>query len=375
MERIKILHTADLHFDTAFKDLPPSIAEVKNEELKETFLKIINLAKSEQVDAILIAGDLFDNLRISKSTIEFLNNSFKSIESISIFIAAGNHDPKNPKGFYELYNWSKNVKIFNNEIEKVSILGKNINIYGASFNNNYIKESMLKDFKCNDDSINIMVLHGEIANNEEGNEYNPITLKNIEDSNLDYLALGHRHLCAGINKVGNTHYAYSGCPEGRGFDEIGDKGVIIGEICKGHVDLKFVPLCKRKYEIKDINISLVESYAEIKAKILESISEKDRKRNYYKIKLQGEINEDFIIDKDILIQYIEQDFYFVKIEDNTTLKIDLENISKEYSLKGLYTKEILEIMDNKLVDEEIAKMALRYGLKSLSGQEVELNEN
>lgn len=375
MKKIKILHTADLHFDTAYKDLPPSIAEIKNEELKETFLNIINLAKSENVDAILIAGDLFDNLRIYKSTIEFLNNSFKSIEPIKVFISAGNHDPKNPEGFYELYDWNSNVKIFDNKIEKVSINDKEINIYGASFNNSYINESMLKNFSCDYDAINIMVLHGEIANNEEGNEYNPITLKNIENSNLDYLALGHRHLYTGINKQGNTYYAYSGCPEGRGFDEIGDKGVIIGEIYKGYVDLKFVPICKRKYEIKDINISLVESYAEIRERILDSIPKKDREQNYYKIRLQGEIREDFIIDKDILIKYINQDFYFVKVEDNTTLKINLENVSKEYSLKGLYAKEMLEIIENKLVDEEIANMALRYGLKVLSGQEVELNEN
>ena len=374
MEKIKILHTADLHFDTAFRDLPPKIAEIKKEELKETFLNIINLAKKEMVDVIFICGDLFDNLRISKNTIEFINNAFKSIEHIKVFISAGNHDPKNEKGFYELFNWNSNVKIFRNEIEKVYLEKYNTNIYGFSFKENYIRESVLKGFKCHEDKINIMVMHGEISKNNQGNEYNPITLSDIRDSNLDYLALGHRHAYSGINKEGITCYAYSGCPEGRGFDEVGDKGVIIGEIYKGHVDLKFTPICKRKYEVLDIDISSVESYVEIRERVISEIPKAYRENNYYKVRLVGEIKEDFIINKELLLDYLRNDFYFLKLEDKTTLKINLEDISKEYSLKGLYTKEILSLLENNEEDEEILKMALKFGLKSLSGEEVQLSE-
>ena len=61
MKKIKILHCADIHFDTPFKELGKKLSEVSKEELLEVFKKIINIVIDEQVDILLIAGDVFDN--------------------------------------------------------------------------------------------------------------------------------------------------------------------------------------------------------------------------------------------------------------------------------------------------------------------------
>ncbi len=104
--------------------------------------------------------------------------------------------------FYNMVNLGENVHIFKDEIERVEIPELNTVVYGASFKEKYIRESKLKDFTPKEedkDLVKIMVLHGDLGNNETG-EYNPLLFKEIEESKMDYIALGHIHKFSGIKK-------------------------------------------------------------------------------------------------------------------------------------------------------------------------------
>ena len=83
-----------------------------------------------------------------------------------------------------------------------------------------------------DGRIHLMALHGDV---EGKGRYGPIALEDIAASGLTYLALGHIHACSGLQKAGDTYWAYPGCPEGRGFDELGDKGVLVVTVDDGRV--------------------------------------------------------------------------------------------------------------------------------------------
>ena len=58
-----------------------------------------------------------------------------------------------------------------------------------------------------------------------------------------------------MRQAGQTAWAYCGCPEGRGFDETGDKGVLVGEVSPGEAKLEFVPLCKRRYREITVDVT------------------------------------------------------------------------------------------------------------------------
>lgn len=377
MKKIKIVHAADLHFDTPFKDVGEMQSKINKEELKEVFINIINFCKKESVDILLLAGDIFDNFTISKETIYFMENTFKNIMNTRVFISPGNHDPFVSGSFYKMINWPDNVHIFKGSIEKVYINELEVNIWGSGFSDRYVKSSMLKNFNINDENkINIMVMHGEISSSKDGNEYNPITVDEISKSGLDYIALGHRHSFSGINKELNTFYAYSGCPQGRGFDELGDKGIIYGFISKGFVDLDFVKTSKRNYEEVNVDISNTFGYEEVVSNVLESINEKDRKNNFYKVILIGEISEEFTIDEEILSQRLCNEFYFVKVIDKTTILLDLDEISKGYSVKSIFVKKMLEELESleNEEDREIMSTALKLGISSLTEGEVKIDD-
>ena len=223
MKKIKILQAGDLHFDTPFKDLSKSISEISKEELLEVFSKIIDISIENNVDILLLTGDIFDNLTVNKKTLIFIKNQVERISNIRVFISPGNHDPYNEKSFYKMINWPKNVYVFKEGIESVLLEDLNTVVWGAAFNEYHVRKSMLKNINVNKEYINIMTIHGDISNSDEGNEYNPMTLKDIGDSGLDYIAIGHRHNFSGILRENNTYYGYAGSPQGRGFDELDDK--------------------------------------------------------------------------------------------------------------------------------------------------------
>ena len=376
MKKVKIVHTADLHFDTPFNEVDDKQRAINKEELREVFKNIINFCKEKQVDILLLAGDIFDNLTLNRETIYFLENVFNNIKETRVFISPGNHDPYNNNSFYKLIKWPENVYIFKDKLEKVYIKELETNVWGAAFNEKYVRESLIRGFSQNNKEINIMVIHGEISSSSEGNEYNPITLKDIKESGMDYIALGHRHNFSGILKEGNTFYSYSGCPQGRGFDETGDKGIIYGYVSKGAVELSFIKTCKRNYEEVYVDISNLFGYEEVIKKILDVIKEEDRKNNLYKIILKGEVSEKFHIEEKVLKSKLVRDFYFCKVVDKTSIALDIKELSKGYSVKSIFVKNLLKKLQEAKTDEEkdIIKMALKIGVSSLSEAEVNIDD-
>lgn len=375
MNKIKVLHCADLHFDTPFKELSKEVSDVSKNELLEVFKNIIDLSINENVEVLLIAGDVFDNLTVNKNTLFFISDQIKRIKDIKVFISPGNHDPYNEKSFYSMINWPENVYIFKGDMEFKEVKELNLIVWGAGFRNNYENETLLRKVNVDNDKINIMLLHGEITSANSKNKYNPIYISDIYESNIDYIALGHRHKFSGILKAGITTYAYSGCPQGRGFDEEGEKGVIVGEVYKGGANLKFFPMYKRKYITREIDITDTNNYDEVVFKVLSELNNEEIHKNFYKIILKGEIKEHFNLNEKLLIEKLKDKFYYIKIINNTSIEVNLEELSRDYSVKGKFIAKIFEKLKCASDDEkEILELALKIGIQCLSEDEVNLND-
>ncbi|MDU4882771.1 DNA repair exonuclease [uncultured Clostridium sp.] len=375
MNKVKVLHCADLHFDTPFKELSKEVSDTSKNELLEVFKNIIDLAIDENIEVLLIAGDVFDNLTVNKNTLFFISDQIRRIKNIKVFISPGNHDPYNEKSFYSMINWPENVYIFKGDMEFKEVKELNLIVWGAGFRNNYENKTLLRRINIDNDKINIMLLHGEITSSNSKNEYNPIYINDIYNSNIDYIALGHRHKFSGILKEGMTTYAYSGCPQGRGFDEEGEKGVIIGEVYKGGTNLEFFPVYKRKYVTKEIDITDTNNYDEVVFKVLSDLSDEEIHKNFYKIILKGELKEHFKLKENLLIDKLKNKFYYFKIINDTSIEVNLEELSKDYSIKGKFIAKIIEkLKEASDDDKEILKLALKIGIQCLSEDEVNLND-
>ena len=65
---LKLIHAADLHLDSPFAGLSPERAAQRRQEQRQLVRNLADLAAQEQVDLVLLSGDLFDSGRIYRDT-------------------------------------------------------------------------------------------------------------------------------------------------------------------------------------------------------------------------------------------------------------------------------------------------------------------
>lgn len=372
MNSVKILHTADLHIGAAESFLGAR-AQSRQAETLITFEKIVNLAKENNVDILLIAGDLFNSNNVEKSFIDRVFECFTSIPDIKIVVACGNHDPLSFDSPFKKYKNPKNLYVLETQDCFVEFSDINTRVYGKSFKEVYMQGDSRFSLETDSDFINLMCIHGDLRA-DLGSDYNSITTEFIQNSNMDYIALGHVHKRTDVGKIGNTYLSYCGCPEGQGFDELGEKGVYFGEISKGKCELQFVPTAKRMHICENVDISGSATSTEITENVINYLKQKypdNFSENLYKIILTGEIDEDAVISLPEITSRLNEAVYFAKVKNNTEFRVDFVALSQEKTLKGVFVKNMLARIDSAEAQEkQKLKAALDLGLKAFSGEVV-----
>lgn len=369
MKTVKILHCADIHIGAAESFLGAA-AEKRQFETLLTFEKTVDLCLENGVQLLAVAGDLFDSNRIPARFVDAVFAKLASAAPLKVVFAAGNHDPLDAESPFLNRPLPPNLTVLSTEDETVTFEDIGVRVCGRSFATGFLKgEQGFKVSVPEDGYINIMVQHGELRS-DLGSEYNSITPDFVKNSGMDYIALGHVHKRSEIGRMGNTFFAYCGCPEGQGFDELDLKGVYMGEIGKGFCELEFVPVSKRKHIHQKIDISGCE--ADIAGYISDKLKELyggDYAENLYKIELVGNIPTDAEINFAEITARLSGQLYFVKIKDSTEYIIDTESLAKETSLKGIFVKTMLERTANAPEDEShLYRKALKLGLRAFSGE-------
>lgn len=355
---MKFVHIADMHFDAPFATLAKNdLGNLRRLEQRQTFKQIIEYIKQNEIDNLFICGDLYEHEYVKTSTIEFINNLFKEIPNTKIYIVPGNHDPKVKQSYYNEFNWNDNVFIFDENIQKVS--DENVDIYGFGFNEFYMKKSKIREIKIEDpNKINILLTHASLDGaRDDNNEYNPITKRDLKSLNFDYIGLGHIHKPY-YNEEPNQKIIYPGSTISLGFDELGEHGMIVGNIEEDKkLQIAFIKVDKKEFVEKELQVDEIISKEELVEKINEIKLEENK---YYKIILTGKRN--FEINVYNTMKSI-QSINIVKIKDNTKMKVNLEELAKQNSLKGIFVKNMLLKMNEE--NKETILKAIEIGLEQM----------
>ncbi len=357
---MKFIHIADMHFDSPFIKLSDKdiLGDLRRLEQRKAFKKVIEYIKQNNIEYLFISGDLYEQKYVKLSTIQYINNLFQEIQNTKIYITPGNHDPNIKNSYYQKFNWSKNVKIFSSKFEKVE--NDEVDIYGYGFDDFYCTNCGIENLQIeNQDKINILVLHATLdgASIEE-KQYNSIATKILQEKQFDYIALGHIH-----KKDYQTNIVYPGSTVSLGFDELGEHGMIVGDLQKGSLKTEFIPLDNEQFKEIELDITKVLS----KEELIEEINNLEIQKNeYVKIILTG--NRNFEINKYELLKYMENE-RIIKIKDNTKIAYDLSKIANENTLKGLFAIQMLEklnqLKSDELQEKEIIEKAIEIGLEAL----------
>ena len=359
---MKFVHIADMHFDSPFVNLSEKdiMGDLRRLEQRKVFKKIIEYIKENNIKYFFISGDLYEHKYIKQSTIDYINKLFEEIPETNIYIAPGNHDPYTKNSYYNKYNWSKNVKIFGPKVEKIET--QDANIYGYGFDDFYCSDSGVENIEIEQtEKPNILIIHGNIDGSTiEDMQYNSMSKKMLQEKGFDYVALGHIHK-KDYNTEENQKIVYPGSTISLGFDELGEHGMIVGELEKNKLEIQFVKLDDKQFTKRELNVDNIYS----KEELIEKINElKIEENNYVEIILKG--NRNFEINKYDLIKYILNN-NIIKIKNNTKIAYDLEKLENENTLKGLFIKEMNKKIKNAETEEEkeIIEKSIEIGLASL----------
>jgi len=361
---VRILHAADFHLDSAFTGLNEQQARQRRQESRDLTRRMVEYANDHGVQLMLLAGDLFDSDSIYGQTAEELAAALAEFRG-HVVIAPGNHDCYTAASPYARTLWPDNVLIFT--APEMLSMGLSFpqygcTVYGAAFTAPEMPESAeLAGIAEQDGNVAIGILHGEAG--VKDSRYRPISLQQIAQSGLDYLALGHVHACSGVQLAGKTAYAYPGCPEGRGFDELGDKGFLAGEVDKGSVKLRFVPFAKRRYEIVTVDVTGREP--------LEAVCEalpQHTEADIYRVILTGEAEP---VETAALQAALAPRFYALTIRDETRPRRALWEGTEEDTLRGLFLQALKAQYDAAQTEADRRRIALaaRCGCAAMDGRE------
>lgn len=363
---LTFLHAADLHLDSPFHALPPDRAAERRREQRQLLDRLAQAAHQAQADLVLLCGDLFDGQRARPETVQALYHTLEELE-VPVFLAPGNHDPAVDDSPYARLPWPGNVHVFPSpQPERVALPQLGVVVYGSAFSGPHRLEGPLTGFHAQEEGEALLLgcFHGDPASPHS--RYGPITTQEIAASGLHYLALGHLHTASGLQRAGRTYYAWPGCPEGRGFDETGDKGVYLGQMDdRGQVSLEFVPLARRRYLTPTLDITGQDPEEALRAFLPTA-----RGEDIVRLTLVGERDENNEPDLTALTALASGYFYSAALYDQTTLPQALWARQEEDTLTGLFLRAMARRIQAAGPDQRpLLERAARFGLAALEGRE------
>lgn len=396
-DRFRLVQTGDLHLGSPFA-FAPAQADLLAKTQLQTFWSIIQLCQEQQADVLLITGDFFDQPQPDARLVRTIKEMLASLNTTRVLIAPGNHDPYSLESPYRDTDWPDSVTIFDEHLKFVEWSEHQVRIYGLGFTATVAPQPLLsgQTFALDPAFANVLLLHADLTTGSSQSPYNPVSLQDLSGLAFDYVALGHIHQYSGLLSSGSTTAAYAGCPFGRGFDETGAKGIIVGDLqlAPGRQSrhpgepprpivvkpaLQFLPLGNRQFVDMTVEISGVTDQQAIADQILQAIEQAQGPRyrdDFYKIRLVGQLPDGFSVLPDILDQKLAGQVSFIKLKDKTRPALDLDALAGEHALRGAFVRQARSAIERAAQGRDpqslaTAELALEIGLRAMQGEGVQ----
>lgn len=233
MTAYRFVHAADIHLDSPLKSLALrdlALAELIGNATRQAFVRVVDLCLDERVDALLLAGDLYDGEQTSMKTARFLSEQVRRLHEagVRIYIIRGNHDALS-RITKELV-FPDTVTLFGGRAEAIAVERAAsdfpVSIHGLSFAQPHAPDSLLSRYKPPAaGAVNIGLLHTSLGGAPGHDRYSPCSLGDLQATGYRYWALGHIHKRSVVE--GDCAVVMPGMPQGRDINEAGPKSVTL----------------------------------------------------------------------------------------------------------------------------------------------------
>lgn len=309
----------------------------------------MNLCEWEEIDLLLIAGDLFHRQPLMRELKE-VNFLFSKLTKTKVVFIVGNHDYLKPDSYYHTFTWGENVyPLLNGHMGCVEFKDLKTNIYGLSYHQKEITEGLYdRMYAPRKQKYEILLAHG-------GDEKHiPFKKEVISQLGYDYVALGHIHKPQTLveNKV-----IYAGSLEPTDKNDLGPHGYVKGEISETGVKAEFIPCAKREYLHLAIEVDEAMTNGSVKELIREQV-QKHGLENIYKFILKGFRDTDIVFELESIMNFGN----VIEVVDETKPSYDFEKIL-EKNQGNLLGRFIESLKDFK--EDSIEYQALYEGVQAL----------
>lgn len=366
---MKLIHCADLHLDAKMTSLlPPDLAKERRTELLRTFVRMVEYAGRENVQAILIAGDLFDRRQISALARNTVLAAIREYPDITFFYITGNHERD---GFLQsIPEIPENLKLFGRswrsyDAGPVTVTG--IDAYPDADKSRFA--SLVPDPA----RFHIVLMHGQITEYAGGTQEESIPLRELRGKPIDYLALGHVHAFQEGSLPPRGVWCYPGCLEGRGFDECGEHGFVLLDVdTETHTCVRqFVPFASRLFREIPVDVTGCMTTAEAVSRIGTVLDQPGKReeirQDLCSIVLTGRVDVSCEIETDHIRKMFSDICYYLKVEDRKRISVEYGAYSRDASLKGEFVRLVQREAG---LDEEEKAEIIRCGIQALAGEEM-----
>ena len=373
---MKILHTGDLHLDSAFCSDDAKNSDLRREEQRALLRRVFACAKEEACDLILVAGDLFDSRYVTPETAA-LTESLLRESSCPVVLAPGNHDPYAEGGFYHSYQkktMPEHVYLFtSNELQCFEIEELHTRVFGYAFTSAFLSTSPLGGATLpeKDGWTHLFCAHADLTSPISRTA--PVTEGDLIRAGFDSAALGHLHRPPVID---SERIRYCGFAEGRSFDELGEGGVLIVTLEEGKEPVAERKILSQKcYAIEELDVSTCADEAAMRSAMERTVQNAaNRGVTHLRLYLVGDA------DPEILSNVLgetnqEEGLALCELHNLTVPLADGGFLKNDMTIRGAFYRALYpKLTDDDPAVRRRAAKALRIGLCAIDGRAIPTEE-
>ncbi len=365
---MRFLVFADLHLDTPFTWAGLDLARARRRALRATLTRICEVAETEDVDAVLCGGDLYEHDRFTPDTANFIRESFARLHPRRVFLAPGNHDWYGNQSLYRQASWTPNVTVFTEDRLTPIELADGLTLWGAAHRAPANTDGFLDhSFSAGRGGVNVALFHGseqgEIHWQEEGKvPHAPFRESQIPERGLVHAFCGHFH----TPRDARWH-TYPGNPDPLTFGETGERGVVLADVSVGgEVTRTRRHVAVSQVHDKGVDLSGVTHAGEIRERVAAVVAGLS---GVVRVTLNGEVDPDVDVRLADLSTGWDHLEALVPRVGAMTVGHDLAELRAEQSVRGQF---IRDVEADTTIADEVRRKVLTTGLRALSGRKDEL---
>ncbi len=346
---VSFLHTADWQLGGTFQGVDPDKTEKLRKARLQTVRNLLELAKKEEVDFVVSAGDNFESNQVDRGLMRKTREILNDFPGLRIYLIPGNHDPlmEDYASRREVFNSLGDHVRFLEEEEPVEVSGTSVVIYPGICRRPKSSRNPLEWIppRENSDRIRIGLAHGswKVLPDLPEDDY-PIEEDSATAKELDYLALGHWHSTFPDPRESRGRTYYSGTPEPTGFDESDSGNVLLVEVDSPGADPEVEKRRVSEYSWLDEKESpsdevSVESLGE------KLLSEPNPKQKLLRLRLEGTVPLEVRDRIERLVGELAEEFYFLRIEDEKLISAPSEEEARKLSSGTGWLKDAVDYLE------------------------------